>query len=71
MAETSEKVKLEDYMLANSMSKEEVFQAISRKEISGSFVAGGWLIQDPKGAAISAAPEPPLAINQPLSLIHI
>ena len=65
MAETSEKVKLEDYMLANSMSKEEVFQAISRKEISGNFVAGGWLIQDPKGAAISAAPEPPLAINQP------
>jgi uncharacterized protein YbjQ (UPF0145 family) len=65
MSETSEKVKLEDYMLANSMSKEEVFQAISRKEISGSFVAGDWLIQDPKGAAISAAPEPPLAINQP------
>ena len=65
MTETSEKVKLEDYMLANSMSKEEVFQAISRKEISGSFVAGGWLIEDPKGAAISAAPEPPPAINQP------
>ena len=64
MTETSEKVKLEDYMLANSMSKEDVFHAISRKEISGSFVAGGWLIQDPKGAAISAAPEPPLAINQ-------
>jgi uncharacterized protein YbjQ (UPF0145 family) len=65
MTETSEKVKLEDYMLANSMSKEEVFQAISRKEISGSFVAGGWLIEDPKGAAISAASEPPPAINQP------
>ena len=65
MTESSEKVKLEDYMLANSMSKEEVFQAIARKEISGSFVAGVWLIQDPKGAAISAAPEPPPAVKQP------
>lgn len=65
MTESSEKVKLEDYMLANSMTKEEVFQAIARKEISGSFVAGGWLIQDPKGTAISAAPEPPPAVKPP------
>jgi uncharacterized protein YbjQ (UPF0145 family) len=65
MTESSEKVKLEEYMLANSMTKEEVFQAIARKEISGSFVAGGWLIQDPKGTAISAAPEPPPAVKPP------
>ena len=46
MAEASERMKLDEYMLAKGMTKEQVFQAISRKEISGSFVAGEWMILD-------------------------
>ena len=46
MADMSEKIKLDEYMSANDMTKEEVFQAISRKEISGNFVGGDWYISD-------------------------
>ncbi|MDE0841848.1 MAG: heavy metal-binding domain-containing protein [Porticoccaceae bacterium] len=60
MTVASEKLKLEDYMLANSMTKEEVFQAIARKEISGSFVAGGWLILDERGTVSATEPATPV-----------
>ena len=46
MVDMSEKIKLDEYMSANGMTKEEVFQAISRKEISGNFVGGDWYISD-------------------------
>ena len=46
MADISEKIKLDEYMSSNGMTKEEVFQAISRKEISGNFVGGEWYISD-------------------------
>jgi uncharacterized protein YbjQ (UPF0145 family) len=46
MAEKLTKMKLDDYMVLKKMTKEQVFQAISRKEISGSFVAGEWMIFD-------------------------
>ena len=46
MAEKVTKMKLDDYMVVKKMTKEQVFQAISRKEISGSFLAGEWMIFD-------------------------
>ena len=46
MADMSKKIKLDEYMSEKGMTKEEVFQAISRKEISGNFVGGDWYISD-------------------------
>ncbi len=67
MAEKLTKMKLDDYMVVKKMTKEQVFQAISRKEIAGSFVAGEWMIFD-NGIDMSAGPEADKKVDNRVNL---
>ena len=67
MAEKLTKMKLDDYMVVKKMTKEQVFQAISRKEIAGSFVAGEWMIFD-NGKDISVGPEADKKVDNRVNL---